>query len=123
MLVLPRILLVGTGGTITMTPGAAGMVPTLSGEDLVRAVPELARHARLEVVSFSAKPGASLTLEDLIGIADLVDRRLCDGCAGAEQRRAAEHTSAPLRRSEGAGRARQRDKLRRRCCLSGEPSP
>ena len=83
MMALPRILLVGTGGTITMTPGAAGIVPTLSGEDLVRAVPELARHANLEVVSFSAKPGASLTLEDLIGIADLVDRRLCDGCAGA----------------------------------------
>jgi len=80
---LPRILLVGTGGTIAMTPGAAGILPTLSGEDLVRAVPELARHADLEVVSFSAKPGASLTLEDLVGIADLVDRRLCDGCAGA----------------------------------------
>jgi L-asparaginase len=80
---LPRILLVGTGGTITMTPGGAGIVPTLSGEDLVRAVPELARHAHLDVVSFSAKPGASLTLEDLIGIADLVDGRLRDGCAGA----------------------------------------
>jgi L-asparaginase len=80
---LPRILLVGTGGTITMTPGGAGIVPTLAGDDLVRAVPDLARHANLEVVSYSAKPGASLTLEDLVAIADVVDGRLRDGCAGA----------------------------------------
>ena len=80
---LPRILLVGTGGTITMTPGGSGIVPTLSAEDLVRAVPELARHAQLEVVSYSAKPGASLTLDDLVQIAGLVEHRLAEGCAGA----------------------------------------
>jgi L-asparaginase len=81
---LPRILLISTGGTITMTdsPGA-GIVPTLSGADLVRAVPELARKADLEVVSFSTKPGASLTLEDLIEIAALLDSKLGEGFAGA----------------------------------------
>src|SRR5215213_2270657 len=80
---LPRILLVGTGGTITMTAAGAGIVPTLSGEDLVRAVPEVARHANLEVVSYSTTPGASLTLEDLLAIAGLIDDRLREGCAGA----------------------------------------
>jgi L-asparaginase len=46
-------------------------------------VPELARKADLEVVSYSTKPGASLTLEDLIEIAALLDRRLAEGFAGA----------------------------------------
>jgi L-asparaginase len=79
-----RILLISTGGTITMTSSAgAGIAPTLSGEDLVRAIPELARKADLEVVSFSTKPGASLTLEDLIEIAALLDSKLNEGFAGA----------------------------------------
>jgi L-asparaginase len=81
---LPHILLVSTGGTITMTGAAgAGITPTLSGDDLVRAVPQLAGVAELDVVSYSTKPGASLTLEDLVALAQLIDGRLAAGCAGA----------------------------------------
>ncbi|MGN6388598.1 MAG: asparaginase [Burkholderiaceae bacterium] len=80
----PRVLLISTGGTITMTPGAGpGIAPTLSGEDLVRAVPALASIADLDVVSFSTKPGASLTLEDLVTIAALIDSKMPEGFAGA----------------------------------------
>ena len=84
----PRVLLISTGGTITMTRSAgegagAGIAPTLSGEDLVRAVPELAKKAEIEVVSFSTKPGGSLTLEDLIQIAGLLNTRLTEGFVGA----------------------------------------
>lgn len=84
-----RIVLVSTGGTITMTGGTmtggsgTGIVPTLTGEDLVRAVPELASRAELEVISYSTKPGASLILDDLIAIAALLDEKLAEGCAGA----------------------------------------
>ncbi|MGI6852099.1 asparaginase [Mesorhizobium sp. 1B3] len=81
---LPHVLLVSTGGTITMTEGAgAGIVPTLTGEDLVRAVPDLARIADFDVVSYSTKPGASLTLDDLVAIAELIDSRVGEGFAGA----------------------------------------
>lgn len=81
---LQRILLISTGGTITMTGDATGgIAPTLTGEDLVRAVPELARKADLEVVSYSTKPGASLTLDDLVRIAELLDTRMSEGFAGA----------------------------------------
>lgn len=81
---LPRVLLISTGGTITMTSDAgAGIRPTLSGDDLVRAVPELARIAEIEVLSFSIKPGGSLTLEDLVEISGLLDARLREGFAGA----------------------------------------
>jgi L-asparaginase len=81
---LPRVLLISTGGTITMTAGGGndGISPTLTGEDLVRSVPQLATRAALDVVSYSTKPGASLTLADLVAIAALIDARVA-GCAGA----------------------------------------
>ncbi len=80
----PRILLVSTGGTITMTAQAgSGMVPTLSGQDLVEAVPELGQLAEIEVISFSSKPSASLTLENSVGIAALLDAKLASGFSGA----------------------------------------
>jgi len=79
-----RVLLVSTGGTITMTANAgSGIAPSLSGEDLVRAVPELAQVAELDVHSFSMKPGASLTMQDLVDIAALLDEKLAAGFAGA----------------------------------------
>ncbi|MET4576773.1 asparaginase [Ottowia thiooxydans] len=82
---LPRVLLISTGGTITMTsgPGPGGIVPTLTGDDLVRAVPELAQRVELDVLSYSQKPGASLTLEDLVEIARLLDARFAQGFVGA----------------------------------------
>lgn len=79
-----RVFVISTGGTIAMTRGArAGVVPTLTGEDMVLAVPELAQTAVLDVLSFSTKPGASLTLEDLIEIAELIDSRSIDAFSGA----------------------------------------
>jgi L-asparaginase len=44
---------------------------------------ELRQKADLEVLSFSTKPGASLTLEDLIEISALLDARLAEGFDGA----------------------------------------
>ena len=74
-----RVLLVSTGGTITMTPGASGGVtPTLTGEDLVRAVPALQDYATVDVHSYSTKPGASLTIGDLLAIAALLDKAFED---------------------------------------------
>jgi len=81
---LARILVLTTGGTIAMTPGSSGaIVPTLSGADLVGAVPALAQAAQLQVESYSSKPGASLTLRDLAQIAARIDKSFADGCVGA----------------------------------------
>ncbi len=80
---LPRVSLLVTGGTITMTRSAAGgITPTLTGADLVAAVPELAHHAELDVHSYSQKPGASLTLEDLLAIAQLAREQFAQGAHG-----------------------------------------
>ncbi len=54
---LPKILLVSLGGTIPMTLATgAGIAPTLTGEDLVCAIPALAQVAKIEAVSPSACP-------------------------------------------------------------------
>lgn len=82
--VYPKILLVSLGGTITMTSGAgAGVVPTLTGADLVCAVPALANVADIEAVSPFCLPGASLTLANLREVARLLNDRLARDIAGA----------------------------------------
>ncbi len=79
-----RILLISTGGTITMTRSdSSGITPKLSGDDLVRAVPQLADMAHLTVTSYSTKPSAALTLGDLITIAGQIDAAFANGIDGA----------------------------------------
>ncbi|UQS88767.1 asparaginase [Pseudomonas chlororaphis subsp. piscium] len=81
---LPRILLLTTGGTIAMTPGVdGGIAPTLTAHELVAAIPGLADLARLEVTSFSNKPGASLTLQDLAHLAAKIEASFASRCRGA----------------------------------------
>lgn len=76
---LPKILIITTGGTITMTPDSSGgVVPTLNGNDLVRAVPAIANYCESEVISFVSKPGASLNWQDLIDLIKLVNQKLAD---------------------------------------------
>lgn len=64
----PTVLVVGLGGTIAMTPSPADGAarPTLSAEDLLAAVPQLAdSDVDIKTLSFTNKPGASLTLDDI----------------------------------------------------------
>ena len=80
----PRLVLVSLGGTITMTAGAGpGIVPTLTGADLVAAVPALAEVADIEAVSPFRLPGPSLTLAHLRQVARLLNERLAGDVAGA----------------------------------------
>jgi L-asparaginase len=75
------VLVAGLGGTIAMT-GRHGVVPDLSAEQLVAAVPAL-DGLPLEVRSLVTLPGATLTPADLIGLATLLGERLAAGAAGA----------------------------------------
>lgn len=80
----PKVLLVSLGGTITMTAGSGpGIVPTLTGADLVAAVPALAEVAEIEAVSPFRLPGPSLTLAHLREVARLLNTRLAGDIAGA----------------------------------------
>ena len=80
----PNILLISLGGTITMTPGAGGAIaPTLTAADLVRAVPGLDAVADISTASPMMVPGASLSIDDVLAVAALIDARFDEGIDGA----------------------------------------
>jgi L-asparaginase/Glu-tRNA(Gln) amidotransferase subunit D len=64
----PRVLVVALGGTIAMTATEdGGVTPSLTARQLVDAVPGLADGGvDIEVLTLRSKPGASLTLTDLV---------------------------------------------------------
>lgn len=73
----PTVLLVSLGGTITMTRDASGgIAPTLTAEDLVRAVPGIGDVAEIATVSPMMVPGASLSIDDVLAVAASIDERL-----------------------------------------------
>jgi L-asparaginase len=51
----PVVQFIATGGTIAMKvdPGTGGVVPAISGDDLMQTVPEASRYASIEVNNFS----------------------------------------------------------------------
>jgi L-asparaginase len=79
-----RVVVVGLGGTIAMTDtSGGGVVPALSAEQLVAAVPGLADCGiGVEVADFRRVPGASLTFDDLSALADEVRDRCAAGFDG-----------------------------------------
>jgi len=94
-----RIAVFALGGTIAMTtaPGEAGevsggaggagvfgVVPALTGQQLLEAVPGLAGlGAAVEVHDFRRVPGASLTIADDYVLAAAIRERIAAGAAGA----------------------------------------
>lgn len=62
---LPRVLLLATGGTISMQvdPERGGAVPRLTGREILDAVLGVERVARLEVREFGRHPGPHMTIE------------------------------------------------------------
>jgi L-asparaginase len=75
------------GGTIAMTPDPGrpgGVVPALSGKQLLAAVPGLDDTGiGLEVHDFRRVPGASLTMDDITELARVIGERVASGMAGA----------------------------------------
>lgn len=69
----PSVKIIVLGGTITMTPQkSGGIAPSLTGEDLISAIPQLADIATVDVVTPFLVPGASLTFEQMSQVADLI---------------------------------------------------
>jgi L-asparaginase len=71
---LPRVLVIATGGTIAGVQDAPGTLGgyragTLSAEQVVASVPELARHARVEAEQFSNVASTNITPAMWMGLA------------------------------------------------------
>jgi L-asparaginase len=72
-----EIAVIALGGTIAMTAeGPGGVVPNLSADDLVAAVPGLGDGADLRTTTFRHVPGAHLGLDDAVVLAAEIDRVL-----------------------------------------------
>ncbi len=83
-----RVAVFSLGGTIAMasgTPGGTGgVVPALTGQQLLDAVPGLAGlRAAIEVHDFRQVPSASLTIADVFGLAAAIREQVASGAAGA----------------------------------------
>ncbi|MEU3171826.1 asparaginase [Streptomyces sp. NPDC007000] len=78
------VLVLTLGGTIAMTRTAAasGVTPTLTGSDLVGAVPGLQGIAEVTVEDFRRLPGASLTTGDIVSLVERLSRAIRDGFDG-----------------------------------------
>lgn len=73
---MKKIIVITTGGTIAMKYDAAtdGLIPALTGEDLLEAVPALKDVARIEVVDFSNIPSGYLTPKSMFNLSKAVDQ-------------------------------------------------
>jgi L-asparaginase len=73
---MKKVIVITTGGTIAMKhdPATNGLIPAVSGEDLVEAVPALKDTARIEVVEFSNIPSGYMTPASMLELSKLADR-------------------------------------------------
>ena len=81
---LPQIAVLSLGGTISSTRSGSGpgVTPTLTGEALVESVPEIAKVAEISAVAFRQLASPEITIDDLVGLAAEISRRVDEGTAG-----------------------------------------
>jgi len=76
---MAEISVIALGGTIAMTSeGGGGVVPNLTAEDLLAAVPGLSDVADVRSTTFRQVPGAHLGLDDAVALAAEIERMLGD---------------------------------------------
>ena len=81
---LPRLVLVATGGTISMRedPARGGAVPRLSGSEILSTVPGWEGVASVEVREFGRFPGPHMTIERMWELRAAILSAIDDGADG-----------------------------------------
>ena len=81
---LPRVLLLATGGTISMQVDRerGGAVPRLTGREILDALPGVDAVARVEVREFGRFPGPHMTIERMWELRDAIRAALEAGFDG-----------------------------------------
>jgi L-asparaginase len=79
-----KVLVISLGGTIASTSASAdgGVVPQLSADDLVGAVPELRSVADIEAISFRQLPSGDISFGDLVALAHVIEDYEAQGVDG-----------------------------------------
>lgn len=77
---LPTVVILTTGGTIAMMPDpkTGGLVPAVTGDDLVKSVAGLKEIANIKVIEFSNISSAVITPEHWVKLSKTVDNILAD---------------------------------------------
>ena len=77
---LPRVAVIFTGGTISMTadPVAGGAVPTLGGAELLASVPGLAARAEIVPIDLGRTPASHFSFADVLRVRRVADEALAD---------------------------------------------
>jgi L-asparaginase len=80
----PRIVIFATGGTISMRrdPERGGAVPTLTGREILEAVPGVEEIAELRVREFGRFPGPHMTIERMWELRAAILAAVEDGAEG-----------------------------------------
>lgn len=80
---MPRVKVYALGGTIAMVEGRHGVLPGLTGQSLVAAVPKLQEVARIHAETLSTVASPNITIDAVIDLADQIRRdaeeKLADG--------------------------------------------
>ena len=80
---LPRIMVIGVGGTIAMTgPKGAAVLPELDAGMLVETVPDLASICTVAAITLSKAPSPHMDLRAVLSIAGMVRKAHADGAEG-----------------------------------------
>jgi L-asparaginase len=74
---MARVVVIFTGGTISMRHGAGGgNRPALRGDDLLASVPDLDRVATVDPIDWGLVPASHLTLDQVLEIGRILDEHL-----------------------------------------------
>lgn len=78
-----KIIIITTGGTIAMKKdeNTGGLVPAVSGGDLVSAIPGLSHAADIEVREFSNIPSGWMTVEKMFALSREIDKLAAENAA------------------------------------------
>lgn len=77
-----RLIVLGVGGTISMTGTAEGLAPTRSASQLLADAASDQNETSIEARDFRRKPSASLTYEDVTELARTIDQCAAEGATG-----------------------------------------
>jgi len=73
-----KILIITTGGTISMKAGSDGVVPSLTGNEILNLVPQIGNYADLDLFEFSNIPSPMMTPNKMFELSQLVTEKIAD---------------------------------------------